>query len=180
MSERTLASGIKVYCNYDKICDVTELIPNPKNPNNHPDNQIALLSKIIKNQGWRQPITISSRSGFIVKGHGRLESALLLGVENVPIEYQHYDNEASEYADLIADNRIAELSQRNQILLDELLQGETFEDFDIELTGFDLTTIGDTELDVDAFFEEQGNDIETGKKEVRMVTCPECGHKFEI
>ncbi|WP_282442293.1 hypothetical protein [Pelotomaculum terephthalicicum] len=33
----------------------------------HPDKQIQLLAKIIKNQGWRAPITVSNRSGFIIR-----------------------------------------------------------------------------------------------------------------
>ena len=52
---------------------------------------------------------VSHRSGFIVKGQGRLLAARLLNLEQVPIDYQDDDNEASEWADMVADNRIAEL-----------------------------------------------------------------------
>ena len=31
------ASGVKVFCAHDKIVDLTLLIPNPRNPNQHPD-----------------------------------------------------------------------------------------------------------------------------------------------
>ena len=71
------ADGVPVFCAHDAIVDVTKLVPNPKNPNQHPDNQIQLLGRIIRQAGWRQPITVSKRSGFIVKGHGRLAAALL-------------------------------------------------------------------------------------------------------
>ena len=63
------AGEVPVYCAHDKLVDVTTLVPNPKNPNTHPDNQIQLLGRIIRQQGWRAPITVSNRSGFIVKGH---------------------------------------------------------------------------------------------------------------
>ena len=98
------------------------LIPNPRNPNQHSDKQINLLAKIIKAQGWRAPITISKRSGFVVRGHGRLAAALSLGLIEVPVDIQEYESDAAEYADLIADNRLAELSNIDNSLLVELLK----------------------------------------------------------
>ncbi|MBC8418755.1 MAG: ParB N-terminal domain-containing protein [Desulfobacterales bacterium] len=133
---RARVSDVDVWCRYDEAVDITELVENPRNPNKHPDKQIALLAKIIRHQGWRQPITVSKRSGFIVKGHGRLQAAKVLNVEQVPVEYQDYLTEAAEYADLIADNRIAELAEPDALMIDELLKDVMFEDFDLELTGF--------------------------------------------
>jgi hypothetical protein len=51
---------------------VESVVGNPRNPNVHPERQIELLAKIISAQGWRAPITVSTRSGFVVRGHGRL------------------------------------------------------------------------------------------------------------
>ena len=62
---------IPIYCSYTELVDPTTLVQNPRNPNKHPQKQIELLAKIIKSQGWRAPITVSNRSGFIVRGHGR-------------------------------------------------------------------------------------------------------------
>lgn len=98
---------IKIHCQYTELCDAASLVPNPRNPNRHPKRQIELLAKIIQTQGWRQPVTVSNRSGFIVRGHGRLEAAMLIGCK-VPVERQDYASEAEEWADLVADNRIAE------------------------------------------------------------------------
>ena len=110
---RAIASGINVWCRHDDLCDITTLVPNDKNPNKHPDKQIALLAKIIRHQGWRQPITVSKRSGFIVKGHGRFQAAKVLNVELVPVEYQDYETEAAEMADLIG-TLICEKIQRKE------------------------------------------------------------------
>ncbi|MCC5468606.1 ParB/Srx family N-terminal domain-containing protein, partial [Pelosinus sp. Bkl1] len=96
-----------VHCAYNDLADITTLIPNPRNPNQHPQKQIELLAKIIKSQGWRAPITVSTRSGFVVRGHGRLLAAQFLGVGQIPVDRQDYATEAEEWADLIADNRIA-------------------------------------------------------------------------
>ncbi|WP_442404587.1 DNA modification methylase [Lucifera butyrica] len=94
------------------------------------------MAKIIKNQGWRAPITVSNRSGFVVRGHGRLLAAQLLNVSMVPIDRQDYATEAEEWADLIGDNRIAELSQLDENLLASLLSEINIGDFDVGLTGF--------------------------------------------
>ncbi len=127
---------IPVHCSHDELVDITALVPNPRNPNQHSDKQIELLAKIIKNQGWRAPITVSTRSGFIVRGHGRLLAAQLLGVSRVPVDRQEYATEAEEWADLIADNRIAELSQIDDSLLASLMAELNTSDFDVSLTGF--------------------------------------------
>lgn len=86
---RGYAGDIPVYCSHDKIVEVSELKPNPKNPNRHPGDQIELLAKVIEAQGWRQPVKVSTRSGYIVSGHGRYEAALFLGCP-VPIDLQDY------------------------------------------------------------------------------------------
>ena len=130
------ADGVPVFCAHDAIVDVAKLVPNPRNPNQHPDNQIQLLGRIIRQTGWRAPITVSKRSGFIVKGHGRLSAALLEGVKEVPVDYQNYASEAEEYADLVADNRIAELAEiDNRMLADIFAEIDTGE-IPMELTGF--------------------------------------------
>jgi len=135
------ASGIPVFCAYDKLVPIERVVGNPRNPNTHPQVQVDMLAKIIKAQGWRAPITISTRSGFIVRGHGRLAAAQQLGVASVPVDYQDYDSEASEWADLIADNRLAELAQVDMTGLRDLLQELDVGDLDMDLTGFDLESL---------------------------------------
>jgi len=130
-------SEIEIHCKHTKMEDLVNLIPHPQNPNKHPEKQIALLAKIIRHSGWRSPVVVSKRSGFIVSGHGRLDAAKLLNEEKVPIDEQDFKNEADELAHLVADNRIAELSGLSDGKLTELLSGLSETDLDMELTGFD-------------------------------------------
>ena len=134
------ASGIPVHCAHDEMADVTSLIPNPRNPNKHGDKQVAMLAKIIRHQGWRAPIVVSNRSGFIVAGHGRLEAAKLLNVQTVPVNRQDFATEADEWAHLIADNRIAELAETDDAMLKELLT-ELDGKIDMDLSGFDAVEL---------------------------------------
>lgn len=123
-------------CAYDKLVDIDTLQPNPKNPNKHPDRQIEMLAKIIKYQGQRSPIVVSNRSGFITKGHGRLAALRKLGFEKAAVDYQDYYDEAQEYADMVADNKIAELAEHDDKFMDKVIL-EEFPDIDLELLGLD-------------------------------------------
>ncbi len=128
---------IPIHCAHDESVALEALVGNPRNPNQHPAAQIEMLAKIIAAQGWRAPITVSRRSGFVVRGHGRLAAAHVLGTECAPVDYQEYESEAAEWADLIADNRIAELAEIDLSALSDLLKELDTAQFDMGLTGFD-------------------------------------------
>lgn len=133
---RAMAGDVPVYCAFDELVDIAKLVGNPQNPNKHPKEQVQLLAQIIKAQGWRAPITVSKRSGYIVKGHGRLAAAIEGGMTQAPVDFQEYANEAEEYADLIADNRLAELSSIDNVMLADLLAEMDTGEIPIELTGY--------------------------------------------
>jgi len=137
-----LAGGIPVFCAHTALVAVDKLVPNPRNPNTHPQKQIELLAKIIKAQGWRNPVVVSKRSGFVIKGHGRLDAAKLLGADTVPADFQDYESEAAEWADMIADNRIAELAEADEESLKALLK-DLDGKIDLDLTGFDADSLDD-------------------------------------
>ncbi len=146
-----------VHCAHSELVDPRTLKPNPANPNRHSAHQIQLLAAIIQEQGWRSPITVSRRSGLIVRGHGRLEAALLMGCETVPVDRQDYESEAAELADLLADNRLSELAELDEDDLKRVVERlrEADPEFDVELTGF-------MEDEIAKLFEtEEAEDLET-------------------
>jgi hypothetical protein len=129
--------GFAVFCGYDELVPIGSLVENPRNPNMHPESQLKLLGEIIRGNGWRQPITVSRRSGFIVKGHGRYQAAKMIGCNTVPVDYQEYANEADEWADMVADNRIAELADMNDSILADLLKDlDSSDDIPLEMAGY--------------------------------------------
>jgi len=129
---------IPVHCAHTRLADPNTLKPNPANPNRHSAHQIQLLASIIQEQGWRNPVTVSKRSGLIVRGHGRLEAALLIGCDVIPVDEQDYASDAEELADLLADNRLSELAELDEDDLRRVLKSIAGADpsFDLELTGF--------------------------------------------
>lgn len=133
----------EINCSYDELRASITLQPHPRNPNTHSDEQIKLLAKIIQHQGWRNPVVVSKLSGFIVAGHGRLKAAELLGLDEVPVDLQDFKTEADELAHLVADNRIAELSEINRVTLADIIADLDTGDIDLELTGFEIPDIED-------------------------------------
>lgn len=126
-----------IKCSYTKLVDLTELVPHPRNSNAHPEKQIEVLAKLIKNRGMRHPIIVSNLSGYIVAGHGRLEALKLLGVEQAPVDYQDFKNEADEILFLESDNYIAEFAEHDK---DKTL--ENLQSLDIDLSEFDFEEVG--------------------------------------
>jgi DNA modification methylase len=133
---------MEIKCAHNEVKDIDLLVPNPRNPNKHPDEQIKLLAKIMNHQGWRSPIVVSKRSGFITKGHGRLMAAKINGWSQAPVDMQDYATEADEYADMVADNKIAELAETDMLMVNA--DASQYPELDLDLLGipeFQLTPI---------------------------------------
>ena len=170
-------SGPAVNCAFDELVPLEKLVPNPRNPNQHPQSQVALLAKVIGHQGWRSPVVVSTRSGFIVAGHGRYEAAKALGLAAVPVDYQDFATEADEWAHLIADNRLAELAEADESALRALLGELKATDLDMDLSGFDATALqgllsggGDPEAPAD--FPAVDENVPTD------FVCPRCHYAW--
>ncbi len=171
---KALANGVEVWCSFEELAKVDALKENPKNPNKHPDSQIELLAKNIKYLGWRHPITVSKRSGFIVAGHGRLMAAKKLGLKIVPVDYQDFNSDADEIAVLVADNRLAELSETSEDDLKKILS-ELDGKIDIDLTGF-------SEADVEQLMRDisDNSPLDEDVPEVSENTISKFGDLFEF
>jgi len=165
----------EINCAHDELRDVVNMTAHPRNPNTHNEGQIRLLSKIIKHQGWRNPIVVSKRSGFIVAGHGRLMAAEQLGLEKVPVDVQDFKTEADELAHLVADNRIAELAEIDRSSLADIIGELDTGNLDLELTGFDVPDLEELMTAAPPApdeFPEMNEDIDTNHE------CPKCGYEW--
>ena len=161
---------MKIYCSYDELVPIGELNPNPDNPKLHDGRQIELLALAIEKQGFRVPICVSTLSGMIVRGHGRLLAAQKLGLKEVPVDYQDYTSREEEIADMIADNQLNLLTGFDMDQLKAIVE-EMGEELKKYVTGLDVDELL-KEVDIDEFFAEKSQAV-TNKE---PKTCPNCGH----
>lgn len=120
--------------------DTDSLIPYVNNARKHSDEQVSEIAASIKEFGFNNPILIDGKKG-IIAGHGRVMAAKKLGLDKVPtIELSHL-SDAQRRAYILADNRLAEKAEWDFELVQVELEALKNEDFNIELTGFDLDDV---------------------------------------
>ena len=90
-----------------KLVPISEIKLDPKNRNKHPKEQIERLAAIIEYQGFRNPVVISNRTGYLKAGEGRFLAAKKLKLKEIPATFQDFDSEEQETAYGISDNAIS-------------------------------------------------------------------------
>ena len=110
-----------VYC-LGKMTPIEQVKPNPENPNVHPQEQLEVLADVLRVNGWRQPIVVSNLSGMVVKGHGRLQTAMYMKLKEIPVDRQDYADAQAEFQDMVADNRVAQLAYTDAFKLGNILR----------------------------------------------------------
>ena len=127
----------------------TETIkPYKKNAKKHPKEQIQHIANSIKEFGWQQPLVLD-KDNVVIIGHGRLEAAKVLNLQEVPCVYADDLSEEQIKALRLADNKVAE------------------SEWDLDLLGKEIDDI--FELDMSDFgFEEKQEDDEVEIKTVEL------------
>src|SRR6195256_4550725 len=122
--------------------DVDALKPRTTNPRTHSKKQIAQIANAIRRFGFINPVLVDDVNG-IIAGHGRVQGAKAVGLDQVPTVRLSDMSEAEIRAYVIADNRLAENAGWDRALLGLELQylTELEIDFDVTVTGFDLPEI---------------------------------------
>ena len=113
-----------------------DLIPYANNSRTHSKEQVGQIVESIKEFGFTNPILIDEAGG-IIAGHGRLEAANALGMEEVPTITLTGLSEAQKRAYVIADNRLALNAGWDIEALTSELKALQAEDFNLDLIGFD-------------------------------------------
>jgi DNA modification methylase len=119
-----------------KVWPLDEILPYERNPRTHPDHQIELLARLMKEHGVDQPIVVDEH-GIIIKGHGRLMAAKLAGMSTFPVVVKRGLSEDQKRAERIADNQVALLAGWNLDMIKLELGELTLAGYDMPLLGFD-------------------------------------------
>jgi ParB-like chromosome segregation protein Spo0J len=157
-----------------KLISIDSLIAYKNNARTHSEPQIQQIMASLREFGWTNPVLIDSKMG-VIAGHARLEAARRLKMAEVPCITLDGLTEAQKKAYLIADNKLA----LNAGWDDDLLRGELLDlkglEFNLDLLGFNPEEMADLMLGAEV---NQPEYDESAAADVKMVTCPECGHSF--
>lgn len=113
----------------------SSLIPYINNSRTHSDEQVNQIASSIKEFGFTNPVLIDEDGG-IIAGHGRVQAARKLSLDEVPCIILKGLTEAQKKAYVIADNQLPLNAGWDLELLK--LELDTLEemDFNIDLLGF--------------------------------------------
>jgi len=162
---------MKIYCSHTELRNVTDLKVHEYSPYVHSKSQIAILTKIIQGNGWRNCIVVSARDNMtIVKGRLLFETAVANGWDEVPVEYQEYAGISDEMADMIADNKVTGMSQIDDFALADVIEN-------LSLLGGDIGNTGYDEAMLDAIIGQFHDDIVLGGEVEFEVDEDESGIK---
>lgn len=114
---------------------ISELIPYVNNSRTHSDEQVKQVAASIREFGFTNPVLIDEKDS-IIAGHGRVQAANLLKLDEVPCIILSDLSESQKKAYVIADNKLALNAGWNDELLSLELKDLQEMDFDLDLTGF--------------------------------------------
>jgi len=145
-----------------ELWPLARLIPYPKNPRTHPDQQVLQICISIQEHGMVNPILVD-KAGNVIAGEGRILASQLLGLSELPVIVLDHLTEAQARALRIADNKIAANSGWDE----EKLCAELAALLEEEI---DLSSLGFSELELKRVLDEL--DHQTGHMEDDAVPDP--------
>lgn len=125
--------------------ELSDLKPYENNSKKHPEKQLRLLEKSIEEFGFLTPCLIDENDN-IIAGHGRTEAAAALGIKKIPCVRVEGLTEDQRKAYIIADNRLTEIGGWDKELVAAELSLLDINNFDIEITGFNISDIDSLNL----------------------------------
>ena len=153
---------------------IENLKPYEKNSRVHTDEQIEQIKQSITEFGFTNPILVD-KNNEVIAGHGRLVSAKLLKMQNVPCIRLGHLTEMQKKAYVIADNKLALNATWNIEMLNTELVALIDNNYEVSLTGFDDAEIDTLLAPLEPampVFETVTTDQETKNK------CPKCQYEW--
>lgn len=152
---------------------IDSLVPYENNPRKN-DEAVPYVEESINQVGYITPIVIDENN-VILSGHTRLKAILAQkgGALSDTVDVLRVsglsDEQKKKYR--LLDNKTGEFATWDFEKLEEELADLDFGDFD-----FGLNIGGNIDFKDDDFVK----DTEITKSKAKTVTCPKCGHEFEL
>ena len=106
-----------------KLTAVAGLKPHPRNYKEHPESQLVHIMKSIEEHGFYRAV-VTANDGTILAGHGVVQAAKKMGLEEVPaISLPVSPEDPRAIKVLVGDNEIGKLGLADDDVLADLLAG---------------------------------------------------------
>jgi ParB-like nuclease domain len=116
---------------------IERLIPYANNPRLHSAADVERIAASILKWGWTNPVLVDEQ-GVLIAGHGRVAAAAKLGLTvPIPVIVARGWSEEEKQAYRLADNELAARGSWDPDLLRSELGDLKFNDFDLDLIGFE-------------------------------------------
>lgn len=187
-----------------KIVELAKLVPYEKNPNIHPQEQIAAMAKSIETYGQYYPIIVDE-DNHILCGHGKVLALQHLGKKTGEVRILRGLTPKQKLKIVIEDNKIQSLSYVDYTKIEDIIR----EVGDVDIIGFgtdylDAIIHENVKDNMGVDFaeqpkpttsekqvenipkeqreaqEEERDDIESGMQSARTIICPHCGKEITL
>lgn len=186
-----------------KIVELAKLVPYKKNPNIHPQEQIAAIAKSMETYGQYYPIIVDE-DFKILCGHGKVLALQHLGKTEGEVRIMHGLTDKQKLKIVIEDNKIQSMSYVDYTKIEEIIR----EVGELDIIGFGTDYLDaiinesvkdnmgvdfsqpaqkpqSNEKQVEGISQEkrdnqdeERNDIESGMQPARTMICPHCGKEI--
>lgn len=153
---------------------IEKLTAYARNPRKN-DHAVDRMASAIREFGFRVPIVAKS-DGTVVDGHLRLKAAKKLELDTVPVLLADDMSEVQIKAFRINVNRMAELADWDNELLELELRDLIDADFDVESLNVDMGALFGEEVEEEVEVPEQFKEYE---EQALTHQCPKCGFQFD-
>ena len=123
------------------VLPIESVIPYIRNPRDN-SGAVDKVAASLKEFGFRQPIVVDEEM-VVIAGHTRLLAAKKLKLTEVPIHIATTLTKQQVKAYRLADNRVSQEAVWDNDLLALELDELKLDDYDLDLTGFDVDEIAD-------------------------------------
>ena len=149
---------------------IGSLVPYENNPRIN-DEAVPYVEESINQVGYITPIVIDENN-IILAGHTRLKALMASGkADEIEVLKVSGLSEEQKKKYRLLDNKTREKAEWDFSKLEEELADLDFGDFD-----FGLNIGGNIDFGDDDFVK----DTEITKSKAKTITCPKCGHEFEL
>ena len=186
-----------------KIVELAKLVPYEKNPNIHPQEQIAAMAKSMETYGQYYPILVDEDLKILC-GHGKVIALQHLGKTEGEVRIMHGLTDKQKLRIVIEDNKIQSMLYVDYTKIEEIIR----EVGELDIIGFGTDYLDaiineyvkdnmgvdfsqpapkpqSNEKQVEGIpqekrddQDEERNDIESGMQPARTMICPHCGKEI--